>query len=180
MRNLFIVGSKLLGLLCLYWTFGEIAQIGVALTQLPSLQSMGTHPVWYIFSIACYMLIHLLFGLVLIIRADWLADVVRVPDTSAATGAVTPAVLLYTLLIALSVFVMLMAIPKMASGLFHWIEANQYGRPLAPYEIGELLGSGTQLLLAFIVIARMKAMARTLLPPLNDAVARTAEAREEE
>lgn len=170
MRNLFIIGLKLLGILCLYWALGEVAQVSVAITTLPSMKAMGIQPVWYIFSVSLYVLVHLLFSLVLLFRSDGIAKALRVPDTAFTPGQITPAALLYTLLIAISVFILIQAIPQVLRHLFTWAELRDRDTAMSAYQIGELVVASAQIALAIIVVCRMRTMASKLLPPVKDAL----------
>ncbi|MEO6054152.1 MAG: hypothetical protein ABIP97_09085 [Chthoniobacterales bacterium] len=167
MRNLFIVGLKLLGILCFYWLFGTMGQIGIALTSMRSFSSMGINPLWYFLAFAAYLLIEFVFALLFLFRSEAIASLLGVTDNTTASVQISGASLLFAALVGVSVFILLESTPKLLQEFFYILQAHQGGRAPDDYQVSALIATIVQITLAFVVISRAKTMAIKLLPQKN-------------
>ncbi|MEO8205244.1 MAG: hypothetical protein ABI615_03630 [Chthoniobacterales bacterium] len=167
MRNLFIVGLKLLGVLCFYWLFSTIGQLGIAFTSMRPFSSPGANSPWYFISFSGYLLlIQLIFGWLFLFRSEAIASALRMTDTDASVQIAAPS-LLFAALIGVGVFILLESTPKLLQEFFYILQAYQSGRNPNDFQVSALIATVVQMVLAFIVIGRAKTMAIKMVPLRN-------------
>lgn len=82
MRQLFIVGAKLLGLLCLWWAISAATQIISYGGVIFSPSSNWASAVLFGLGLIAYFILAIWFAAILLIRTEWLADKVGVDKDS--------------------------------------------------------------------------------------------------
>ena len=82
MRNLFLVGAKLLGIFYCFWALSILPQILAGFRALNS-TSQGDHAagMWcFIISLLFALLLNILLGIILLFSTDKVATILRIPD----------------------------------------------------------------------------------------------------
>ncbi len=118
MRRLFIVGAKLLGLLCLWWAIYITLQIiSYQMIFLPGHLRDSFWLIGVLLNVAgllVYFVLAVLFALVLLFRTEWIADKVRLVKDTELPGSSDGHNLLRLGIVLLGFYVLTHAIPGVA------------------------------------------------------------------
>ena len=92
MRNLFIVGAKLLGIVYLFWAISILSQMLIGLGQTYSAaQGAQITMLWpYIISQLFSSFLHFALGFIIVFRTDKIATILRVPEMPLQSESVKP------------------------------------------------------------------------------------------
>jgi len=144
MRNLFLVGGKLVGILGLYWAILIIPQIGFFLgTQ--SQMSETSYSTERIFSaILLYFLLAFVFGLTLIFRTEKIADLLKIKESEVQEIMPKTDDMLRIGIILVGIFLLASAIPEFAKIIFRLAQTSM---TLMSYNTSELISSILQICL---------------------------------
>ncbi len=167
MRALTIVGLKILGVMSLYWATGIIPSIIGALTTL----SFSKHPEFdalnIIPQVVAWFGFNLIFGLLLLLRTEWIVAKLRIPNES-FQSSVSPSELLRVGLVIVGVFVIIRALSESGAALCMVIQKNPSNSPTQS-GWGLMIGALIELLLAVLVLARSRCIASHAFPAASDA-----------
>ena len=118
MRNLFLVGAKLLGMLGLYWTILIIPQIGFLLGANAQMNEDNFSGAWMFSGLLLYFLLSLAFGLILIFRTEKVADLLRIKKAEVQEIKPKTDDMLRIGIILVGIFLLASAIPKLTKTIF--------------------------------------------------------------
>lgn len=86
MRRLFIVGAKIIGLICLFWaittTLQIISYIGMSFGGTPDNSLWYISILFYAMGATAYVILSLWFSIVLLFRTEWLATKIKLEKDS--------------------------------------------------------------------------------------------------
>ncbi|MDP8234810.1 MAG: hypothetical protein P9M08_00345 [Candidatus Erginobacter occultus] len=110
MRNLFVVFSKILGLLCIYWAILTIPSVGLLVGSYDS----QAEPFGFRFLIvmAITFSLYLLFAWILLLRTDKLADLLKIREGQEQVSRFSPESLLCVGVILVGIYLLASAIPQ--------------------------------------------------------------------
>ena len=144
MRNLFLVGAKLLGMLGLYWTILIIPQIGFLLGANAQMNEDNFSGAWMFSGLLLYFLLSLAFGLILIFRTEKVADLLRIKKAEVQEIKPKTDDMLRIGIILVGIFLLASAIPEFAKIIFRLAQTSM---TLRSYNTSELISSILQICL---------------------------------
>ena len=117
MRRLFIVGAKLLGLLCLWWAISTTIQLisfGSVVVMVKRADVLDRVAIVLVYGVGllAYFVLAVWFALVLLFRTEWIADKVRLEKDSDLPGWPEQNKLLSLGVVLLGFYVLAHAIPE--------------------------------------------------------------------
>ncbi len=146
MRNLFLVGAKLLGMLGLYWTILIIPQIGFFLGANSQMNEDNFSGVLIFSGLLLYFLLSLSFGLILIFRTEKVADLLRIKKAEVQEIKPKTDDMLRIGIILVGIYVLASAIPELAKIIFRLAQTSM---TLRSYNTTELISSIFQICLGW-------------------------------
>ena len=153
MRNLFLVGAKLLGILGLYWAILIIPQIGFFLGANAQMNEGNFSGAWMFSGILLYFLLAFAFGLILIFRTEKIADLLKIKESEVQEIMPKTDDMLRIGIILVGIFLLASAIPEFAKIIFRLTQTSMI---LRSYNSSELISSILQICLrvAFVFIEK--------------------------
>ena len=153
MRNIFLAGAKLLGILGLYWAILIIPQIGFFLGIQNPINEEYYSISWIFSGIFLYFLLSLVFGLILIFRTEKIADMLKIKEPEKQEFKPKADDMLRIGIILVGIFLLASAIPEFAKIIFRLAQSSM---PLSSYNTSELISSILQICLrvAFVFIEK--------------------------
>jgi len=118
MRNIFLAGAKLLGILGLYWAILIIPQIGFFLGIQNPINEEYYSISWIFSGIFLYFLLSLVFGLILIFRTEKIANMLKIKEGEEQEFKPNADNMLRIGIILVGIFLLASAIPKLAKTIF--------------------------------------------------------------
>jgi hypothetical protein len=163
-RNLAIVGLKLLGILGVYWGINNLAQ--VLLFAFLAISGAAPHfgSAWAIwgFSIPA-SLTSAAFAIVLLARTDWVVSKLKFPEAPPSSG-MEPSQVLRVGFILVGTFALLEALPGIGNAAYMVIMSNS-GTSTAPsFDLGRIISPALKFIFIFgcIVIGRSDRFAKSV------------------
>lgn len=145
MRNIFLIGGKLLGLVVAYWTLSMLVQM-VSFMQFYSHPDaeVEVSPFWYTSAWVLYALLSGLFACVLLFRTETVADILRIPPEDELPVIRSPNTPLKIGLVLLGIYAVVMNFPDLARDL---VEAMAQRRMTNYYRLAHVIDSALKVLL---------------------------------
>lgn len=170
MRNLAIVGLKLMGVLGIYWGITLMAQItfviisAFSVANLHNTAARTSVAFWSMSPIICTTIMTFIFALTLLTRTDWIVEKFRFPEDPPASG-MEPSQLLRVGFVLIGAYVVLGAIGDLGSTAYS-IVLYRSGAVRAPgIDYGRIISPALRFILACIVIGRSDRFAKSVFPP---------------
>lgn len=162
MRNLAIVGLKLLGILGIYWSITGIAQVALSV----SLAGVGAmRPQLWFF--AAGWLISAIFAaalaVIMLARTDWVIAKLKFPEDPPASG-MEPSQLLRVGFILVGVFAVLEALPAIGTAAYSVVAYNSGASRVMNPDYGRIISPLIKFILACILIGRSDRFAQSVFP----------------
>ncbi|MFH0954420.1 MAG: hypothetical protein V1873_08835 [Verrucomicrobiota bacterium] len=118
MKKLFIVASKLVGILALYWAIGTIVQIGFALSTMSRMpEELRLQGSWWLLGTIAYGALTLLLAYALLFKTELLAEVLKITDDSGISPLPPVENIVHAGAILIGAYVLLLAIPDLGRHL---------------------------------------------------------------
>ena len=124
MRNLFLAGAKLLGILALYWAILIIPQIGFFLSVRTTMSEGNYSGTWLFSGIVLSFILPLIFGLILIFRTEKIADILKIKESKEQEFKSKQDDILRIGIILVGIFLVASAIPKFAKIIFQMAQSS--------------------------------------------------------
>jgi hypothetical protein len=144
MRNIFLAGAKLLGILGLYWAILIIPQIGFFLGIQTPMSEDNYSGAWIFSAILLYFLFAFGFGLTLIFRTEKIAEILKIKETKELVFNQKTDEMLRIGIILVGIFLLASAIPELAKIIFRMVQTSI---TLSSYNTSELISSILQICL---------------------------------
>jgi hypothetical protein len=144
MRNLFLAGGKLLGILGLYWAILIITQIGFFFGIQSDISKNYYSMAWMFSGFLLYFLLALVFGLILIFRTEKIADMLKIKEPEKQEFKPKADDMLRIGIILVGIFLLASAIPEFAKIIFRLAQTSM---TLRSYNTSELISSILQICL---------------------------------
>jgi len=156
MTKFFLVGGKLLGILCVYWALLTIPQIGFAtavLSRQPSVPGAGASEVVLLGAYLSFVA-SLLLGLLLLFKTERLAQLLKVPVDTTNDSPPSTESILRTGLVLVGVYILIGAVPEVTRWIIESLQhtSQLYSLPA----IGRLASSLLRLIMALYIVVYSK------------------------
>ena len=144
MRNIFLAGAKLLGILGLYWAILIIPQIGFFLGIQTPMSEDNYSGAWIFSAILLYFLLAFSFGLILIFRTEKIADLLKINEPEEQEFKPKADDMFRIGIILVGIFLLASAIPEFAKIIFRLAQTSM---TLRSFNTSELISSILQICL---------------------------------
>lgn len=170
MRNLAIVGLKLLGILGIYWGITGMAQI--ALVLIPAF-SPGNLRVanartfaafWSMSPIICFSILTIGFAFILLAGTDRVVAMFNFPEDPPSSG-MEPSQLLHVGFVLVGAYCVLGALPAIGSAAYVIIEYRTGTHQASAPGLERIIEPALKFILGCIVIGKSDRFAKSVFPP---------------
>ena len=162
MRNLAIVGLKLLGILGIYWAITSISTLTIAF--LTGYQyAANSHSANFRMSFGIWLVISLIntgFAVALMARTDWIVAKLKFPEDPPSSG-MAPSQLLRVGFVLLGAYVVIDALPAIGSTVYIYAVSSWMPHPSAP-DVGRIIPPALKFILGCILIGNSNRFTRSV------------------
>ena len=163
MKNLFIVGSKLLGIICVYWALITIPQIVFATALLSDKPSPpGSVPPEVAILIALIaVLASILLAILLLFKTDRLAQFLKIPSDTTLASAANSELIIRVGLVLIGIYILIDAIPVITRFIIESFQYKDYIYSLNA--VGRLVSLILRLCMAMYIVVYSKHATQIIL-----------------
>jgi hypothetical protein len=154
MKALFLVCTKLLGLLGLYWASATLVQVGpFVVSSLSGRLEDNSHTVWFICSFASYSILSFALAVVLLVKTEWVATALRIPDDPLPQSAHADQVLRIGILL-LGLYFVIASFPSLVRTVLEMSRDSWRYVGIHSLQMPKLVANALQFLLGLILVLK--------------------------
>ena len=166
-RNLAIVGLKLLGVLGIYWSINGIAQLIVFFGRPLATGHFQVSDIWMaaVFWIVA-SIVSVTYAIMLLARTDWIVAKFKFPEDPPSSG-MEPVQLLRAGLVLVGTYVILESLPAVGNITYSFVTSQAVGFHSSRPDFGTMIRPALGFILGCIVIGKSDRFAKSIFPPAD-------------